>query len=174
MRLKNTTDIPNEAIREVIRFVRPPGISGFDVSVKNTARGLAGRAYWAGSAYHDRACPFVVLRIGRSGWPRDASSPHRPGYLGVPRLENKIEALVFLAAHELRHLWQARGIKRGRARGSRGRFSERDADAYAFKMLDEWRLREHRAFVVDGKPPKSKGAAGEVSADRDEHDTPTP
>jgi hypothetical protein len=107
MRLNNTTDIPDSVIREVIRFVRPPGISGFDVNVKNTNQGITGRAYIQGSAYHDTANPFVVLRIGRTGWPQKAHGPHKPGYLGVPDLENKVEGLVFLAAHELRHLWQA-------------------------------------------------------------------
>jgi hypothetical protein len=140
MRLKNTTTIPISTIREVIRFVRPPGISGFDVRVSNTGPGrLAGTAYTGGSSYHDRACPFVVLRVGQSGWPRNPSPPHAPGYLGIPLLETRVEALVFIAAHELRHLWQARGVRRGRAKGSRGKFSERDADTYAYQMLEAWR-----------------------------------
>jgi len=140
MRLTNTTDIHNDIIREVLRFVRPPGISNFDVRVSNTARGIAGTAYTKGSSYHDRACPFVVLRIGKTGWPSGELPPHRPGYRGVPSLANKVEALVFLAAHELRHLWQARGVRRGRAKGSRGSgMSEWDADTYAYEKLAEWR-----------------------------------
>ena len=43
MRLRNTTDIPDEYVREVIRFVRPPGISNFDVEVRNSSRGVCGR-----------------------------------------------------------------------------------------------------------------------------------
>jgi len=141
MRLKNTTTIPDDLIREVIRFVRPPGISNFDVRVSNTARGIAGRAYPQGSGYHDRACPFAVLRVGRV-WPLGASAPRRAGYLWTPRFEDRIEGLVFIAAHELRHLWQARGIKRGRAKGARGNgFSERDADTYAYEQLARWRSR---------------------------------
>lgn len=142
MRLKNTTTIPTSVIRDVIRFVRPPGISGFDVRVSNTKWSVAGRAYTQGSSFHDSAAPFVVLRVARDGWPKEATPPHKAGYLGVPRLENRIEALVFIAAHELRHLWQAKGIKRGRAKGSRmgaRGFSETDADSYAIGMLYSWR-----------------------------------
>lgn len=147
MRLKNTTTIPDSIIREVIRFVRPPGISGFDVRVSNTRVGVAGTAYHEGCSLHDRACPFVVLRVGQS-WPQEAQGPHKPGYLGVPRLENRIEALVFIAAHELRHLWQARGSRKrkGMAKGSRGKFSERDADTYAFRMLNEWRIYQQAIY----------------------------
>lgn len=51
------------------------------------------------------------------------------------------EALVVLLAHELRHLWQAQ-TTRGRVYGARGRFSERDADAYALQMLRRFRRGE--------------------------------
>ena len=54
-------------------------------------------------------------------------------------LYSRIEALVLVTAHELRHLWQAQHPKGWRVWGSRGQYSERDADAYAIRMLRAWR-----------------------------------
>jgi hypothetical protein len=61
-------------------------------------------------------------------------------------LANRTEALVYLAAHELRHLWQAARLtdKRKSAplpmgHGSKGKFSEVDTESFAIHMLREWR-----------------------------------
>lgn len=142
MRLTNTTAIPNGVVRDVLRFVCPSGVSGYDVKLNNATSGdLKGKAYWAGSGYHDRACPFVTLYVGpdkkfpsKGGWTVEGK-----GYLPRPWLANRTEALVYVAAHELRHLWQAKVPRGYRVWGARGRFSERDADAYALKMLRAWR-----------------------------------
>jgi hypothetical protein len=143
MRVKNTTTIPSETLREIIRFVCPPGVSGFDVRLNNCRGIFKGRAYAKGSAYHDRACPFVVLYIGADSWfpyTRRWQSP-KGGYLPIPPLANRVEALVYIAAHELRHLWQERIPRGRRVWGARGQYSERDADAYALRMLRAWRRR---------------------------------
>lgn len=60
------------------------------------------------------------------------------------------EALVFLMAHELRHIWQGgRGARRrGMAWGARGRFPEVDADAWALKMLRAWRRSRPRVAAA--------------------------
>jgi hypothetical protein len=53
------------------------------------------------------------------------------------------EALVHVLAHELRHFWQCNHpSKRSKVWGARGRFSDRDADAYAIRKTREWR-RQH-------------------------------
>lgn len=140
MRLKNHTDIPDETIREIIRAVRPSGISNFDVRISNGQHAMRGRAYWAGSGYHDRADPFIVCAIART----DAKARHtREGHKGyLPMvIGSRLEALVIVLAHELRHLWQAK-YTRGKVYGSKGRFSERDADAYALQMLRRYRRGE--------------------------------
>ncbi|OGA72887.1 MAG: hypothetical protein A3G81_22525 [Betaproteobacteria bacterium RIFCSPLOWO2_12_FULL_65_14] len=62
------------------------------------------------------------------------------GYLPMV-IGSRMEALVVLIAHELRHLWQAKHT-RGKVYGARGRFSERDADAYALRMLRRFRRGE--------------------------------
>lgn len=56
-------------------------------------------------------------------------------------MANRIEALVYVLAHELRHQWQAIHPKGWRVWGARGQYSERDADAYAIKMLRNWRAK---------------------------------
>ncbi len=139
MRLRNTSGIPNEVVREVINFVRPSGISKFDVMVKKSSAVYGGASYHHGSGYHMTADPFVTIRIGP-----DKAFPHKEtakksGYLPAGWLYNRVEALMLVMAHELRHQWQAK-IKKGyRVWGSRGQFSERDADAYAIGMLRKWR-----------------------------------
>jgi hypothetical protein len=133
MRLKNYTDIETERIREIIRFVKPSGIGGFDVRISNTKRyRFAGRAYMEGSDYHDRDCPFIVVRIGGKGW----DYPYKSCSYGI--ILSKEEILVMVIAHELRHLWQYKH-KKGKVWGAKGRFSERDADAYAIRKVREWR-----------------------------------
>lgn len=55
---------------------------------------------------------------------------------------NRREALLYVVAHELRHLWQARVPRGRRVWGARGQFSERDADAWALRMLRRYRRGE--------------------------------
>lgn len=141
MRLRNHTDLPDDWIRAVVRAVRPSGISNFDVRISNRANGYArGRAYWYGSGYHDRACPFIVVSVAKTDMGARFTFPEHGGYLGIP-VGNRREAVLMVIAHELRHLWQAKHT-RGKVWGSKGRFSERDADAYALQMLRRYRRGE--------------------------------
>ncbi len=58
-------------------------------------------------------------------------------------LATRTEGLVYIAAHELRHIWQAgRKSHRGYFHNSRGQFSEVDTEAYALHMLRAWRKKE--------------------------------
>jgi hypothetical protein len=53
---------------------------------------------------------------------------------------DQTEELVDTLAHEFRHFWQSNHkTKRGKVKGSRGQYSEKDADAYAIKKVREWR-----------------------------------
>lgn len=164
MRLRNTSGLPDDLVREVIRFVRPAGIANFDVMVKRSSGTFAGMSYGHGNGYHMTADPFVTVRIGddskfpffvrgdrkdhpggavtvySDGRPPTVSKPHRQGYLTIGWITSRMEALVMTMAHELRHQWQ-RTHSRGRVWGSRGKYSERDADAYALKMLRAWRRK---------------------------------
>ena len=63
----------------------------------------------------------------------------RKGYIDSLLL-SRTEALVNVMAHEFRHLWQKNHSgKIGKVWGAKGKFSERDADAYAIKKHREWR-----------------------------------
>ena len=161
MRIKNTTKIPDQLVREVINFVKPSGITNFDVMVKNAEWGLAGKAYSQGSSYHATANPFIVCRIPETkyvitkvinGNPVREKRNKYPCILNTYQighlkgkeyyLADTTEALVYLAAHELRHLWQAKAkSKRGYNWGSRGKFSEIDTESYAIRMLRAWRKK---------------------------------
>ena len=136
MRLKNYTDIPDETIRNLIRAVRPSGISNFDVRVTNGKR-FTGKAYTRGAGCHETANAFIICRIPQK---KHLVYGARGAYLPMA-LGSRIEMLIILLAHELRHLWQAKHTK-GKVWGSRGRFSERDADAYALQMLRRFRRGE--------------------------------
>lgn len=164
MRLRNTSGLSDELVREVIRFVRPAGISNFDVMVKGGSKSFGGMSYAEGSGYHMTADPFVTVKIGPDskfplfvrgdrankpggavttyfdGRPPKVSKPTTKGYLTLGWIFTRLEALVMVMAHELRHQWQ-RTHSRGRVWGARGKYSERDADAYALKMLRAWRRR---------------------------------
>lgn len=141
MRIKNTCSLFDvDLIREAVNFVKPNGISKFDVWIKNSKKAFYGRAYYTGTAFHNRYCPYVVIRIGRNKYPYYCNRFNKKGYLSFI-VYSAEELLIHLLAHELRHLWQ-RKVKRGyRVWGARGQFSERDADAYAIHKVREWRRK---------------------------------
>jgi hypothetical protein len=67
MKLKNYTDISDDKIRQIIKFVRSNGISNFDVRLSNSQKGIfAGTAYHDGSNYHDTPNPFIVVRVTKN------------------------------------------------------------------------------------------------------------
>ena len=139
MQLTNTTNIDNEKIREIIRMVRPSGISNFDIMIKNSdGNTCCGTAYSKGSSYHYSKRPFVVIRIPKNEKHYPYKTYDGKGYIPTIIL-NKVEDIIHVIAHELRHLWQSK-VKRGyRVWGARGQFSERDADAYAIRKVREYR-----------------------------------
>jgi len=146
MRLKNTTTIPNETIREVVRFCLPSGVRNFDVRVTNHLQAtpnypVAGKAYWKGCSLHETSNPFIIARVEKSDAPAFVKV-YQYGHLKGKRywLANRVEKLVYVVAHELRHLWQAKAKnKAGYNWGSRGRFSEIDTESYAISKLQAWR-----------------------------------
>lgn len=157
--MRNFTKVPDELVMQMIRFAKPPGITGFDIVLKNDGNGyLHGWAYTHGTSYHlrsdGRKVPLVTVHVPRSfgetdtPWIRNRFDPlnrreasdyrrTRMGYLNLDAFTTH-ENLLHLIAHELRHLWQ-RHVKGRRVWGARGRFSERDADAYAIGVVRRWR-----------------------------------
>ena len=140
MRLKNYTPLDTAWLRQAIAAVKPGNVSNFDISIKNSSNGNKGRAYWAGCSYHSTNAPLVTVGLNaKTKYPYRTSS--KGGYIGLT-LYTMQEVALFIIAHELRHLWQAK-VKRGwRVYGARGQFSERDADAYAIHKVREFRRGE--------------------------------
>jgi len=142
MKLHNSTDIEDDTIREIIRFVRPPNISNFDVMIKNSKYGgVRGRAYTKGSSYHSTASPFVIVSVQKTEIKKFLTTSGHGGYIAF-KIRSRLEMVIFVMAHELRHMWQAKIPKGYRVWGAKGKFSERDADAYAIRKLREWRKHE--------------------------------
>lgn len=143
MRIKTThPNFSNDLIREIVNFVKPSGVHNFDVWVKTSKKSFHGRAYTGGTHFHSRHCPYIVIRIGKNKYPFKHKYPNRKE--SFPEIEtlNEIELLVHVIAHEIRHLWQAKmKNKRGYYPGSKGKFSELDAEMYAIDMVNKWRNR---------------------------------
>jgi hypothetical protein len=100
------------------------------------------RRRWLGTAHQETA-----VKVSRKRFPAFIR-PYQYAHLKGKRyvLANRVEALVYLAAHELRHLWQAARLKDNRKSaslpmyyGSRGKFSEVDTEGFAITMLRECR-----------------------------------
>jgi hypothetical protein len=93
--------------------------------------------------------PELTSKIVRRRFPATVT-PYQYGQHKGRRylISNRTEALVYIAAHELRHLWQAARLCDDRksralmlAHGAHGKFSEIDTEAFAIHMLRAWRRR---------------------------------
>lgn len=143
MKLINTTNIPNERVRELIRFSKPNGVKNVDVAVRNT-----GYLHWGRSYSSNYVAVFVCKHDKLFPWYHEVFPNHKKrGYLSQKWILDREEALVGILAHELRHQWQ-HNHKGHRCFGCRKKgSSERDADAYAIKKIREWRKRQERPTV---------------------------
>lgn len=177
MILKNYTNISDARIREIIQHLRPNGISKFDVRISNSKTCIfRGCCYYNGAGCHDTGNPFIIIRITK----HEEAFPYFARYIPQIRTHTRInlktlksesvsystgtggyidhlllsreEAIVHVCAHELRHLWQ-KEHKRGRVWGARGRFSDRDADAYAIRKTREWRRQQNNNTTGLGSWP---------------------
>lgn len=132
MKFENHTEIDSKKLKEMIRFCKPNGVTNYRIVFKHrnsNGGGISANAW--GCSYR------IVVRIGHSRYPRIVNNCGK-GY--IPHLVLDLdEHLVGVIAHELRHLWQSRYRKGHRVWGSRGVFSERDADAYCIRKIREWR-----------------------------------
>ncbi len=140
MRLKNYTPLDTDWLRKAVAAVKPSNVSNFDISFKNSANGHKGKAYTQGCSYHATHAPLVTIGVAK-----ETRLPYRTyggkGYIGFT-CYTALEVTLFIIAHELRHLWQAK-VKRGwRVYGARGQYSERDADAYGIRMVRAYRRGE--------------------------------
>jgi hypothetical protein len=167
--LKNTTKYSDTEIAEILEFSMPLGLPDFDATITRRFRDLfKGTCYPFGCRRHkvNPSKPLIIVRtsqkekyfpywIERGGTfkktkriatvQRHATffSGHkarRHGYIST-LLRTAQECLVYVTAHELRHLYQVQN-KACWVYGSKGkRSSERDADAYAIAKVREWRRK---------------------------------
>ena len=96
--------------------------------------------------------PHIIVRISEKGWPATIEPYQYQQNKGKEHfVASRLEALVYVMAHELRHLWQQHGkyqkaylFPLGYAPNSRGVFSEVDTEAYAIHTLRRWRKENQR------------------------------
>ena len=133
MRIVNATPLDTEWLKAMTLAVVPSGVTRYDVTFRvargGGARGLAHPGYREVLVKLEPDCRYPH-RWGASG-----------GYLGMI-VYSVYEAAVYVTAHELRHLWQHKHPKGYRVWGARGRYSERDADAYAIQQVRRYRRGE--------------------------------
>jgi hypothetical protein len=170
MKLRNETKLPGKLLREMVNFCCPSGVTDFIIRfahgrdyhggayakqyggfTRRKESGFRGRLLWEKSG---NECSDVIVRIphypkGRGKIENNTKGGR--GYLASVEYTRE-EAVVHLVAHELRHLYQALHPSRQHSRvwGSRGQFSERDADAYAISRTRHWRRRGSPFYHVDG------------------------
>src|SRR6266702_8980891 len=97
-RLRNTSGIPDETVREIVEWIaKRLGISQFDVECRASQHAVAGRAYTRGSrSYHGNRRPFVVLRIGTETidrWTSDGGKRMSPqlSWLGSAHMQTEVK-----------------------------------------------------------------------------------
>ena len=160
--IRNHTEVPVDLIKSMIDFAKPPGVSGFEIVLRNTPHqhGWKGWAFWAGlgnfvASGRDPRKPLITIKVPRGvngkaqpemvyGYDNRSDTARarrgKAGYLTGDHWSDH-EHLLHLIAHELRHLWQARVKKGRRVWGARGQFSEKDCDSYAIKITRDWRRK---------------------------------
>jgi len=143
-----------------------------------------GQTYPGGTGYHKRTVvrkgvkresypPLISLHI-----PKGFDVTKRLALTERPKIDGSLrsrlgwecftneEQLVALIAQHFRYMWQYEVPKGWRVWGSRGKYSQRDAYAYAIKMTRAWRRRstEPESKIVAWK--KKQAAEAEARLQR--------
>ena len=143
---RNTTTIPDEKILGILKFVVPKlKEKNYEVYVYKSPYKANGAFYWNyRRAKEHGTIHRIYLLIGPpKSFPcvlTDGKGKEAKGYIPT-WVRNRIEALVMVGAHEMRHLWQYQNRKYGihLSKKNRSRLCEQDADGYAIRMLKKWR-----------------------------------
>ena len=157
MRVKNTSSYPTDRVKEILRFAfRGVKDAGVEVHVKGSSRGARGYAYGgipsiANVAKDARYLVTIGLAKDRDLFPKQTWGTKSIEKLfpeGIP-LENWEDILVYIGAHEARHIWQ---YQRRRRTGKRGK-GEYDADKFSYRRLNDWRAATDRDTTPQVKQP---------------------
>lgn len=97
--------------------------------------------------------PSDMTRVPSTAWFKTPLGITRLWPNGIP-LESDEDRIVSLAAHEFRHIWQYKRCRAERRAGkkSKGR-GEYDAEKFANRRLNEWRIATGREPVLAVKQP---------------------
>lgn len=158
MRVKNTSKLPRDECRRVLRFAaRGVRDTGIEVHVKGGEH-LVGVCYFGIPKMAQTATKshtLITIRIPnrlpkttRQG--RDLKGIQKKWPSGIP-LETWQDCLVFIAAHEFRHAWQ--GQRRARRGDRTRRKGEYDADKHAHNRLNAWRVATDRFPIPPVQQP---------------------
>lgn len=141
MLLRNSTDIPPILVRYIYDYVRLPDVDDPElIHIKNKARGIYhGRYGWY---YPKDKRVVLIVPPDFNGKVIREKMKYSKLYLEI---RNRVEFVVAVMAHELRHHWQRETWEGWRLSQSRdGRWCrEVDAETYEIMMLKRWR-RDHK------------------------------
>jgi hypothetical protein len=151
MEIINKTTIPDTKIQTILQLVIPDKLVRHIKHIRfATSRVISLDA----TLFPDGRINIIVG--DSSHFPTISSSKNWEKYGYIPfRLCNRTEAVVFLLAHEVRHLWQSvistqdwftenvrHYLKRGQSFTSSAP-SEHDADKWAIKKVEEYRAMDN-------------------------------
>ena len=141
MLLRNSTDIPPILVRYIYNYVKPKGMSDPElIHIKNKARGIYHGQY--GWYYPKDKRVVLIVPPDFNGKVIRERMKYSKLYIEV---RSRVEYLVTIMAHELRHHWQHEEWDGWRMdyKKKEGRWCrEVDAETYQLMMLKRWR-RDH-------------------------------
>lgn len=144
-RYKNKSDFSDTTIREVVEFCMPEGLRGIKVVY------TSGRTKSKGWSYNLRKeIGIQVVKSNNTKYPYIRNDWKKEVQV---LLLSRIEELVYITAHELRHQWQRkRPLKRLWVYGARDKRTkksiERDAEAYGLRKVREWRKSKPKSDAI--------------------------
>jgi hypothetical protein len=179
MKIVNRIKFDPALLRELINFAQPANVTHATIAFRY-AREYHGRAFTG--RYHSKLVrrssfgnydpyrhwptkrrkraleePDVVIYLRKSvrgsGKIEHNNGHGGRGYLGSVEYTQE-EAILHLLAHEMRHLWQVKIPSGWRVWGARGRYSERDCDAYAIRVVRHWRRKGSPFYGPKGEVVK--------------------
>jgi len=125
-----------KGVKQILQYVTPRGLPSFDLSIYSLSPGEEHPLDCNVRFSASRASMDVFVMPEAPDKP--ARIHDRPRHIPI-NVFNHEEALVYLIAHGVRHIWQLKHFKGHRVWGSKSRFSDKDACAYGIHMLRCWR-----------------------------------
>lgn len=134
--------MPSKKVRQILRFITPKNTILPPIVIQSAlGQWVIDGTYYA----NDREMYLKVAKCTAFPFRMEITQKERDkGYLDGFYLRNKEEALVYIAAHELRHCFQAQHPTAKRMGKRKNKYSESDADIYAVRKLEEWRKKKNR------------------------------